>query len=39
MISLSAPSRLQKRPLRFWKDVDPDIPILQHTEAEYAKLS
>jgi len=24
--------------LNFWKDADPDIPILQQAKAEYAKL-
>jgi hypothetical protein len=39
MIRLAASSRLQKRLLRFWKDADPDRPILQNAKAEYAKLS
>jgi hypothetical protein len=25
--------------LTLWKDADPDIPILKHAKAEYAKLS
>jgi hypothetical protein len=24
--------------LTLWKDADPDIPVLKHAEAEYAKL-
>jgi hypothetical protein len=41
-----SPSPLHQRPATcrykdfraLWKDADPDIPILKHTKAEYAKL-
>jgi hypothetical protein len=38
MICLAASPRLPKRLLRFWKDADPDIPILKQAKGEYTKL-